>query len=204
LRGLRYVGVMLVALILVVLGAASCGSAERLPAAEYFPRVESELARLNDATRDLTSRFGAELESELAGLLAELDLAAPGAADRARSDITAVARSKMQAIIVSHGRQLEIFVDRVGELVPPVTVASAHEELVESFSVWAGTAQATVERLAAAEALEDLTSALAGSPFADAQLRVDVACRELTDNAASVGVVLTCPGTRLDVLEVTP
>jgi hypothetical protein len=183
---------------------AGCGGEPPLPAAEYFPTVEAELARLDRATKDLTDRFAAELESELNELLAAADPEAPAAPDSLLADAVAIARSKMQAIIAAQGEQVEVFTSRIGELEPPRAVGSGHNELIAAFTAWESSGADTVVALAGATDLESLALALRASPFADAQFRVDEACRALVDNAAGVGVELTCPGTQLQVLEVAP
>jgi hypothetical protein len=175
-----------------------------LPAAEYFPAIESELARLDQATKDLTDRYAGELEAELAVLLETIDPAATAASDAALADAVAIARSKMQAIIAAQGEQVAVFTSRVDELEPPPAVGTGHAELVAAFSAWGESGAATVAELATAADLESLARTLRGSPFADAQFRVDQACNALVDNAAGVGVTLTCPGTRLQALEVAP
>ena len=192
----------LVAAVAVLL--AGCSSEPPLPAAEYFPAVEAELARLDQATKDLTDRFAGELESELNELLAAVDPEAPADSDTLLADAVAVARSKMQAIIGAQGEQVVVFTSRVGELEPPSAVGSGHSELVAAFTAWGESGTATIAGLDAAMDLESLGRALRSSPFADAQLRVDEACRALVDNAAGVGVALTCPGTQLRALEVAP
>ena len=53
---------------LAVVFLAAGGSATPLPAADYFPAVEAELVRLDQATRDLPDRFASELEAKLEGL----------------------------------------------------------------------------------------------------------------------------------------
>ena len=73
-----------------------------------------------------------------------------------------------------------------------------------AFDAWAASGAATLAELESAGDLAALALALRASPFADAQFRVDQACRALVDNAAGVGVTLTCPGTQLQALEVAP
>lgn len=188
----------------MALFVSACSSEPPLPAAEYFPAVETELARLDQATKDLTDRFAGELESELNELLAGVDPEAPADSDALLLDALVIARSKMQAIIGAQGEQVVVFTSRVGELEPPRAVGSGHAELVAAFTVWGESGVATIAELDAASDLESLGRALRGSPFADAQFRVDEACRALVDNAAGVGVELTCPGTQLRALEVAP
>lgn len=183
--------------------AVACG-ASPLPAAEYFPAIEGELARLDRATKDLTSRFATELEAELEGLVAAIDTSVPGAADRALEEIVTVSRLKMQSIIEAHTDQVEVFSDRAGDLVPPVPAAGTHDELIDAFAAWAESGAATVSLLAAASDLDALADVLTASPYADSQLRVDEACRALNDRASGVQIQLTCPGTQLEVLEVGP
>ncbi|MCP3975482.1 MAG: hypothetical protein GY720_13440 [bacterium] len=188
--------------LLVASLTVACGSAPPLAAADYFPAVENELARLDLATRDLTDRFATELESELESLVAAIDVSVPGAADRALEEIVSVSRTKMQTIIEAHIAQLEVFGDRVDVLVPPKLIATRHAEFVDAFANWAQSGPATVALLQSAADLEALGSVLAASSYADAQLRVDQACRALNDNAAGVEVQLTCPGSELTVLDV--
>lgn len=180
----------------------ACSSPPPMTAAAYFPAVEAELARLDLATRDLTDRFAAELDAEIEALIADTDASAPDAGGRVLAAIVAVATVKMQAIIDSHTGQVEVFTTRVGELVPPEVVGGRHDELVAAFRTWAGTGEATIAQLAQAAELDDLAIILRESPFADAQLRVDEACLGLGDSAATVNVVLTCPGSELQALEV--
>ena len=195
----RSAGLVLMALPLL---AAGCSSEPPLPAAEYFPAVEAELARLDLATKDLTDRYAAELESELGELLADAEA---GSETATLADAVAgIARSKMQAIIAAQGEQVEVFTVRVGELEPPRAVSSGHAELLAAFEGWAASGAATLAELDAADDLAALALALRASPFADAQFRVDQACRALVDNAAGAGVELTCPGTQLQALEVAP
>ena len=181
---------------------AACSSPPPLPAAEYFPAVESELARLDEATRDLTDRYAAELEAEIETLVAESDSAAEGSGDRLLKEAIAVATTKMQAIIESHAGQVEVFTARVEELIPPDAVGREHAELVDAFRSWAESGEETVAQLGAAGDLNGLALTLQQSPYADGQLRVDEACRGLQEDAAAVGVVLTCPGTELEPLQV--
>lgn len=173
-----------------------------MAAADYFPQIEGELVRLEQATKDLTDRYATELENELAPILA----AAEDAADRddALAQVIPVARSKMRLIIEAHTEQLGVFAGRVGELVPPDAVSSGHKELVAAMQGWAETATATVGLLEGADDVLGLVEVISGSPYADAQFRVDRACNALQDNAAAVGVSLTCPGTQLGVLQVAP
>ena len=102
------VGIGLVGLVI-----AACGSEPPLPAAEYFPMVEAELARLDQATKDLTDRFATELENEVIALVE----ANPGA-DQVEllEQAIPIARSKMQSIISSHVTQLAVFAERVEPL----------------------------------------------------------------------------------------
>lgn len=193
----------LVVLVLSLAGAA-CSSEPPLTAAVYFPAVEDELMRLDQATRDLTDRYAIELEAELEALVTASDLNDPVVADRVLGEIVSVARAKMQTIIEAHTGQVAVFVARVEELAPPDTVAGRHGELIDAFTGWATSAGATVAQLEQAIALEDLAVALTDSPYADAQLRVDQACLALGDNAAAVAVVLTCPGTRIAAFDVAP
>lgn len=185
-----------------VLLLAACSSPPPLPAAEYFPAVESELARLDQATRDLTDRYAVELEAEIEDLVDGTDPAEPGSSDRLLTEVVALAATKMQAIIESHTGQVEVFTTRVGELVPPEVVGERHAELVDAFRSWAETGEETIAQLGVAGNLNDLARTLQQSTYADAQLRVDEACRGLLESAATVGVVLTCPGTELEALEV--
>lgn len=189
------------AVALLVVGAA-CGSTPPLPATEYFPAVESELIRLGEATRDLTDRYAVELEAEIEALVEEIDPATPGASEQLLADVVAVATTKMQTIIESHARQVDVFAERVVELAPPDVVGRQHIELLEAFRIWADSGEETIRQLGTATDLNDLALTLQKSPFADAQLRVDEACRELLENAATVGVVLSCPGTELEALQV--
>lgn len=188
----------------VILLAVACSSVEPLPAAEYFPMVEAELMRLDQSTRDLTDRYATELETEMSRILDAVDPEDETASNRMLADILAVAKVKMQAIVSSHAGQLEVFAERVGALEPPAAVRSAHDELVAAFAGWAATGESTTLALSAAEELAALPGIISGSSYADAQLRVDAACRALEGNAAAVDVALTCPGTRLGVLAVTP
>ena len=98
---------------------AACSSPPPLPAAEYFPAVESELARLDQATRDLTDRYATELEAEFEELVAGSDPAQQGATDRLLVEVVALATTKMKAIIESHTGQVEGFAARVDDLAPP-------------------------------------------------------------------------------------
>jgi hypothetical protein len=173
-----------------------------MPAAEYFPAVESELARLDQATRDLTDRYAAELEAEIKSLVEERDPAVAGSDDQLLAEVIALATTKMQAIIESHTGQVEVFTSRVGDLVPPEVVGRRHAELVDAFRGWAESGETTIAQLGVAADLNGLALTLQQSPYADAQLRVDEACRGLLDNAAAVDVVLTCPGTELEPLQV--
>ncbi|NND03000.1 MAG: hypothetical protein HKN91_09450 [Acidimicrobiia bacterium] len=188
-------------LALVVVSGA-CNSEPPLAAAEYFPAVEEELVRLDQATKDLTDRYATELENEL-GVIAA---AAEEDSDPTEllAQVIPVARSKMRQIIGAHTEQLGVFADRVGELIPPDAVASGHDELVAAMEGWAATAESTSGLLDGADDFGALVAAISGSPYADAQLRVDRACNALQDNAAAVGVALSCPGTQLGVLEVAP
>jgi hypothetical protein len=181
---------------------AACSSSPPLPATEYFPAVESELERLDQATRDLTDRYAVELEAEVEALVADSDSSAAGAADRLRDEVIAIAASKMQAIIESHAEQVDVFITRVEKLTPPKAVSSKHAELADAFRSWAGSGEETVTQLGTAGDLNGLVLALQQSPYADGQLRVDQACRALLDDAAVVDVVLTCPGTELQPLQV--
>lgn len=186
----------------VVLFSTSCTSEPPLAAADYFPSVEEELVRLDRATKDLTDRYANELETELAVILETGgDQSDP---DDLLAQVVPAARAKMRLIIEAHTEQLGVFADRVGTLVPPQAVATAHSELVEAMSGWAETADGTVGLLDGAQNLNDLVAVISGSPYADAQLRVDQACNALQDNAVAVGVSLSCPGTQLGVLQVTP
>ena len=180
---------------------AACGSEPPLPAAEYFPTVEAELARLDQATKDLTDRFATELENEVVALVE-----ANPEADQVElfEQAIPIARSKMQSIISSHVTQLAVFAERVEPLIPPDVIRSAHRELVAAMSGWAATGDTTVALLDAAADRESLVAAISASPYADAQARVRQACDSLQPNAASVGVVLTCPGEQLSVLQVAP
>jgi len=188
-----------VAALLLLLTACS---SPPLPAAEYFPAVESELARLDQATRDLTDRYAAELEAEIEVLVSGIDPAAPGASDQLLADVVAVASAKMQLIIESHTRQVEVFTTRVAEMAPPKVVGNLHGELVDAFRSWTESGEETIAQLRLAADLNDLALMLQQSPYADAQLRVDEACRALLEDAAATGVVLTCPGTELEALQV--
>jgi len=201
---LRRHDAVLAAAAAVALIVTGCSSEPPLPAAEYFPAVEVELARLDQATKDLTDRFAAELEAELNELLAAVDPEAPADPDALLLDAIVIARSKMQAIIAAQGEQVVVFTSRVQELEPPSAIGSGHAELLAAFTVWGESGAATIASLDAAADLESLGRALRSSPFADAQFRVDEACRALVDNAAGVGVELTCPGTQLRALEVAP
>jgi len=158
--------------------------------------------RLEQATKDLTDRYATELESELEAVVAaageQLD------ADDLLAQVIPVARDKMRLIIEAHTEQLGVFSDRVGDLIPPDAVATGHSELVAAMEGWAGTAAGTVGLLDGAEDLNGLVAVISGSPYADAQFRVDQACNALQDNAAAVGVSLSCPGTQLGVLQVAP
>jgi len=113
-----------------------------------------------------------------------------------------IAAGKMQAIIEAHAGQVEVFIARVDELIPPETVGAEHAELIGAFRSWAESGEATVAQLGVAGNLNGLAHTLQQSPYADAQLRVDEACRGLLDAAAAVDVILTCPGTELQPLEV--
>lgn len=190
------------AIAVLVLLLAACSSPPPLSAAEYFPAVEAELARLDLATRDLTDRYAAELEAEIETLVADSDSSAADYGDRLLEEVMAIAADKMQAIIESHAGQVEVFTARLEELIPPKRVHSKHGELVGAFRSWAESGEATVAQLGAADDLNGLALTLQQSPYADGQLRVDEACRSLLDDAAGVGVVLTCPGTELQPLEV--
>lgn len=180
----------------------ACGSPPPLPAAEYFPAVEVELARLDQATRDLTDRYAMELEAEVEALVAAGDPEEAAANDRLVTDVIAVAATKMQAIIESHTGQVEGFAARIDELVPPDVVRDQHSDLIEAFRSWARSGEETVPRLDTAADVNGLARALQQSPYADAQLRVDEACRGLLEEAAVFGVALSCPGTELRALEV--
>ncbi len=186
---------------LVVLLAA-CSTSPPLPATEYFPAVESELERLDQATRDLTDRYAVELEAEVGALVADRDSSEAGAGERLRDAVIAIAAAKMQAIIESHAGQVDVFIARMEKLTPPEAVSSEHAELADAFRSWAGSGEETVAQLGAAGDLNGLAIALQQSPYADGQLRVDQACRALLDDAAVVDVVLTCPGTELQPLQV--
>ncbi len=192
------------AALLVAATATACGGPTPLPAAEYFPAVEAELVRLDLDTRDLTDRFARELENELEALVAEIDVSVPGASDRALEEIVGVSRSKMESIIEAHVDRLEVLAERVDELVPPKLIVNLHTEFVEAFTSWASSGAATIELLANAADLEALGGVLTASPYADAQLRVDEACRALAENATGIEGRLTCPGTQFDVLNLGP
>lgn len=193
-----------VSLAVGLLAVSACGAEPALPAADYFATVEEELARLDQATRDLTDRYATEAENELEALIEGADMADSDVAEQLRLQLAVIARSKAQSIIAAHTQQLRVFADRVGNLAPPDPVKAAHRELVDAMAAWAETDGATAELIAAAVDISDVGVAISGSPYADAQMRVDAACRSLEPNAAAVGIELTCPGTRLDVLQVTP
>jgi hypothetical protein len=186
----------------LVLVLTACSSPPPLAAAEYFPAVESELARLDQATRDLTDRYAAELEAEIESLVAEADPEAPGSSDRLLTEVVAAAIAKMQTIIGSHAEQVDVFTARVEDLVPPEVVERKHAELIDAFHSWAESGEETMAQLAAAVDLNGLAVTLQQSAYADAQLRVDEACRRLLDEAATVDVALSCPGTELEALRV--
>lgn len=181
---------------------AACSSPPPLPAAEYFPAVESELARLDQATRDLTDRYATELEAEFEALVAGSDPAQQGATDRLLVEVIALATAKMKAIIESHTGQVEAFAARVDDLAPPDMAEDGHSELLAAFRSWAQSGEATVAQLDAAADLNGLALTLQQSPYADAQLRVDEACRGMLEDAAVFGVTLTCPGSELRALQV--
>lgn len=189
-------------LVAVLLLVAACGSPPPMPAADYFPAVETELARLDQATRDLTDRYAAELEAEIETLVADSESSEEGSRDRIATEAISMAATKMQAVIESHIGQVEVFAIRVGDLVPPEVVGKRHTELVDAFRGWAESGATTITQLGTAADLHSLAVTLQQSPYADAQLRVDEACRGLLDNAAAVGVVLTCPGSELEPLQV--
>jgi len=191
------------AVALAILGTG-CSSEPPMAAADYFAALQDELARLDQATRDLTDRFAFELEEEMGRVVATLDPSIADSSARALEQGVFLGRAKMGAIISAQGEQVTVFVDRVDVLTPPETVAGAHAELLTAFSAWAAAGDDTIAALDAATDLNDLAMALSSSPFADAQLRVNQACRSLVDNAAAVGVELSCPGTEVDVLEVAP
>ena len=163
---LRVLGLLMVAV-------AACSPATPLPAAEYFPVVEEELARLDQATRDLTDRYAAELEGELAVLVGDVDPDDAAAVEQLRVEALGITTSKMQAIIEAHTGQVDLFVTRVEELVPPEVIAGRHEELVAAFRGWAASGEGTVTDLGTAGELGDLAVLLRASPYADARLRVD-------------------------------
>lgn len=173
-----------------------------MAAADYFSVVEAELVRLEQATKDLTDRYAGELEDELAAIL-EAAGEEPDP-EELLALVVPAARGKMRLIIEAHTEQLGVFAERVGDLVPPDAVATGHGELVAAMAGWADTASGTAGSLDGAEDLTGLVAVISGSPYADAQFRVDQACTALQDNAAAVGVSLSCPGTQLGVLEVTP
>ena len=134
--------------------------------------------------------------------MADSDSSTAGSGDRLLQEVIAIAADKMQTIIESHAGQVEAFAARLEDLVPPETVHSRHGELVGAFRSWAESSEATVAQLGAAGDLNGLALTLQQSPYADGQLRVDEACRRLLEDAAAFGVVLTCPGTELQPLEV--
>lgn len=191
-------------LMALVAAAMACSSSPPLPAAEYFSVVEEELIRLDQATKDLTDRYALELDKEIELLVATREAESGEPADGVLDAIVDVARAKMQAIISAHTGQVDLFTERIGGLIPPDAVSSSHQELVASFATWASTAEATLLQLETAAGLGELAAALTASPYADAQLRVDQACRALIANAAGAGIELSCPGARVEMLAVAP
>ena len=179
--------------VLALLLITACNGEPPLAAADYYPAVEEELARLDLATRDLTSRHATELETQLGELLTGTDASVPGASDRVIEEILAATVANLHGIISSHSEQVDLFAERVNDLEPPASVADEHAELVDAFRAWADSGAASTDQIAAAATLDDLKVAIESSPFADAEHRVVSACEALAARGAPFGVTLTCP-----------
>lgn len=165
---------MRIAALLVVI--ATLGAACSAPGGsidEYAPAVEGLASGYTGEVESTRDAYATGLENTIADLQGDLE----GAALRDAVFDETVRRSVV--LFSSLGDALDRYIQDLGQLDPPVEVSADHEDFVASLVVSRSGISPILETLSTATSFEQIDGIIAGSGFADAQLRVRASCEAL-------------------------
>lgn len=170
---------------LTLVGAfcAACSSGG-VPLDTYASGVEAGAAGYAHEIDDLRSRYLAELDDAVAGLQQSLEGAA---LVDAAVDETA---GRSVALFASLGDALDRYIRDLENRDAPAVVSSEHEEFVDALISSRAGISPILEALPTATSFDEIDRVIAGSGFADAQLRVEAMCTTLERAIGRQGVVV--------------
>jgi hypothetical protein len=173
----------------VILTACSAGS---VSVADYAPAVEERAAAYGAESDDLKDQHLATLEDTVSRLQGELD--GQALIDAAISE-TARESTKLFAGISD---ALDRYVRDLDAMTPPDTVSDDHRAFIRALETSRAGLGSVLADLPGALSFEEIDKVIAGSGFADAQQRVEAACRALEAVIEGQGsaVDLRCEATR--------
>jgi hypothetical protein len=173
----------------LVLTACSAGS---VSVADYAVAVEERAVIFGAESDDLRNQHMATLENTVARLQGEFD------GEALIDAAIAEAAQESTRLFAGISDALDQYVRDLDAMTLPNAIADAHGTYVQALDTSrAGLASVLVD-LPGATSFEDIDRIIAGSGFADAQQRVEVACHDLEGGIASLGpdVDLLCEATR--------
>jgi hypothetical protein len=173
----------------VLLAACSAGS---VSVADYAAAVEDRAAAYATESGDLKDQQLATLEDTVTRLQDELD--GQALVDAAISE-TARESTKLFAGISD---ALDRYVRDLDAMTPPDTLFDVHRAYAKALETSRAGLGSVLADLPGASSFEEIDKVIAGSGFADAQQRVEAACRALEAAIGGQGsaVNLRCEATR--------
>lgn len=177
--------------IVVAILAAACSTVS-VSITDYSAAVEERAAAYGTESDDLEEQQLATLEDTVGRLQSELE--GQALIDAAISE-TARESTKLFAGISD---ALDRYVQDLDAMAPPSTVSDEHVTYMQALDTSRSGLVSVLEDLPGATSFEEMDRAIAGSGFADAQQRVEAACRVLEDAIEEQGpaVDLRCEATR--------
>lgn len=184
------------ALLLVTLVAVSCSQQpQSLTLDQYFDEIEVVAATYRQDVGDAGAKFDAEVQKGLEELQAGLDQRNPQQVAEYENSATRLVAETTLVLFRDRAVILGRLAEQLESLVPPAEAQAAHEEIITSARLAVDGIPVVMTKLASIESAGDISAAVAGSPYADAQPRFAAACTGLVTLATqhNLALGLACP-----------
>ncbi len=149
---------------------------------QYAPAVEGLASGYTAEVESLRAAYATGLEGTITDLRGDLE----GSALRDAVFDETVGRSTV--LFSSLGDALDRYIRDLGELGPPAEISADHDDFVSALVVSRSGISPILETLTTATSFEQIDGIIAGSGFADAQLRVRASCGALEQAIGTNGM----------------
>jgi len=163
-----------------VVGAACSAPSGSLD--DYAPAAEDHAAAYTAEVGALRGAYATGMDETVTALQGESD------GSNLRDAVVAEAVDQSVVLFASLGDALDRYIRNLRELDPPAAVSVDHGDLIAALVVSREGISPILEALPTATTFDQIGRIIAGSGFADAQLRVEAACKTLERTIGSDGM----------------